>query len=86
MILGIIFPSGHYTQVSITDPTVDPDTYDLIRGVQEHVLISIPQLMKAFGPIELAHFIAWKGKSYRITELDDVSARFCDRNRMPSLR
>jgi len=86
LILGIIFPSGHYAQVSITDSTIDSGAEALVRNVEDYVLVSIAQLKKTLGPIQLPRFIAWKLGSYKIAELDDIVRRLTDRTTMPKLR
>jgi len=86
VVLGIVFPSGHYAQVSITDSTIDSDAELLGSKVKDHVFVSIPQLSKTIGPIDLPRFIAWKLGSHKIVELDDIAGRLTDRSAMPRLR
>jgi hypothetical protein len=86
LIAGIVFPSGHYAQVSITDSTVDSDAEKLGGRVKDYVLVSIPQLKRTLGPIGLPEFISWKLGSHKIVELDDIIASLTPRTAMPSLR
>ncbi len=86
LVLGIVFPSGHHVQVSITDNAIDPDAEKLVRRGRNNVLISIPQLKRTLGPIDLGHFVAWKVSSHKIAQLDDILGRLTDRAAMPPLR
>ena len=86
LILGIVFPSGHYAQVSITDNTIDSDAEAFVRKLEDYVLVSIPQLKRTLGPIQLPRFISWKLGSHKIVELDDIVRRLTDRTAMPRLR
>ncbi len=86
LILGIVFPSGHYAQVSITDSTIDAEAEALVRNVEDYVLVSIPQLRRTLRPFQLPRFISWKLGSHKITELDDIVGRLTDRAAMPPLR
>ena len=86
VILGIVFPSGHYAQVSITDSTIDSNAKELFGTVQDHVLVSIPQLKRTLGPISLGEFITWKLGSCKIGELDNIIGRLTPRTAMPPLR
>ena len=86
VILGIVFPSGHYAQVSITDSTIDSNAKELFGTVQDHVLVSIPQLKRTLGPISLGEFITWNLGSCKIGELDNIIGRLTPRTAMPPLR
>jgi hypothetical protein len=86
LVLGIIFPSGHHVQVSITDGATDPKAETLIKSVNGQAIVSIPPLNKTVGPIDLAQYIAWKVGSHKMPELDGMQARFADRANMPPLR
>jgi hypothetical protein len=53
--------------------------------VDEHVLVSIPQLKRTLGPVKLNDYVAWVGGNLRISELDGVKARITPRSRLPPL-
>ena len=86
LILSIVFPSGHRVQVSITDGTVDANADELVRDVQDHVLVSVPQLKRVLGSVSLDQYVAWKLGSYKIPELDGIVGRITERTAMPPLR
>lgn len=86
LVCNIVFPSGHSVQASITDSTVNSGTEALVSKMKDHVLISVPQLKKTFGPIDAIEYVAWKTGSHRLAELDMVVASLSDRNTMPPLR
>jgi hypothetical protein len=73
-------------QVSITDNTIDPDGEMLGSKIKDHVFVSVPQLNKTIGPIDLPNFISWKLGSHKIVELDDIAGRLTERSAMPPLR
>ena len=85
-VLAVIFPSGHRVQVSITDKTVDPEFSVKDRFVGEHVLVSVPQLGQAFGPVGYAEYLSWTLGSNPIPELDNVKARITPRGSLPPLQ
>jgi hypothetical protein len=86
LVLKIIFPSGRDVQVSITDPSVDPDTLGLARNYQSRVMVSVPQLSQTIGPIGLSEYVAWKAGSLKIKQLDELVASVTDRKLLPPLR
>jgi hypothetical protein len=86
LVLAIVFPSGHFVQVSITDKTIDPDFDVKDRFAGEYAIIAVPQLRKTLGPIKLVDYSLWTLGSYRIAELDEVKARITVRTKLPPLR
>ena len=84
--LMIVFPSGRFVLVSMTDKSVDPDFKIDMTSFDEYVLVSIPQLSKTVGPIKLWEYVAWKAGGYRIAELDAIKARITPRGALPPLR
>ncbi|MDF3813299.1 MULTISPECIES: HNH endonuclease [Rhodopseudomonas] len=86
IVLSIVFPSGHSTQVSITDPTIDPEAISFGRTFQDRVLVSIPQLTKIIGPFRPMDYIAWVGGQHKIPELDQLMNSITIRSLLPSLR
>jgi hypothetical protein len=84
--LMIVFPSGRFVLIPMTDKSVDPDFKIDMTSFEEHVLVSLPQLSKTVGPIKLWEYVAWKAGGYRIAELDAVKARITPRAALPPLR
>jgi HNH endonuclease len=83
IVLAIVFPSGHSVQVSITDTSVDT-AFDLKNySIRDHVLISIPQLKRTIGPVNLDDYVAWAIGSHSIPDLDDAKARISPREKLP---
>jgi hypothetical protein len=86
LVLSLIFPSGHRSQVSITDPSVDPMASSLTRDVPDRVFVAVPQAAKTIGPIGLLEYTAWKVSQHKIPELDGLMSLICDRSSLPPLR
>jgi HNH endonuclease len=83
IVAAIAFPSGHFVQVSITDSSVDTSFSVRDYFVDEHVLISIPQLKRTLAPIKLNDYVAWATGNLRISELDGLKARITPRSQLP---
>jgi hypothetical protein len=84
--LMIVFPSGRFVLVPMTDKSVDLDFKIDMTSFEEHVLVSVPQLSQTLGPIKLWEYVAWKAGGHRITELDAITARITPRTALPPLR
>jgi HNH endonuclease len=86
LVLAIVFPSGHFVQVSITDRNTDPDFKISAYSFEEHVIIAVPQLGETVGPIKLNEYVPWILGSYPIAELDAIRTRITPRTALPPLR
>ena len=84
--LMIVFPSGRFVLVPMTDKSVDPDFKIGPDSFDEHVIVSVPQLSKTIGPIKLWEYVSWKSGAYRIAELDSINTRITPRTALPPLR
>jgi hypothetical protein len=86
LVLSIVFPSGRRVQVSITDPSVDAKSSDIVAGISDRVFVSVPQLNSTVGPKSLLEYIAWKRKTLPWPDLDNVFGAIMDRSALPPLR
>lgn len=85
IVLSIIFPSGRFVCLGMTDKACDPAFDGIKRVDQGLVFISFPELEECFGAIPLLNFIAWKAGSLPLNEVDDILKRRTLRKDMPAL-